>query len=109
MNILPYRGEVWWCELPDIARRPVVVLSRDAAIPRLRRTLIAPCTTTIRQLPSEVILEPGDDPVGRRCAVNLDSVESVSISTLVQRIGRLSDERVRQICSALAAAVSCEQ
>jgi mRNA interferase MazF len=95
--------------LPDIARRPVVVLSRDAAIARLRRTLIAPCTTTIRHLPSEVILEPGDDPIGQRCAVNLDSVESVSIATLVQRMGRLSDERVRQICAALAVAVSCER
>lgn len=95
--------------MPDIARRPVVVLSRDAAIARLRRTLIAPCTTTIRHLPSEVILEPGDDPIGQRCAVNLDSVESVSIATLVQRMGRLSDERVRQICAALAVAVSCER
>jgi mRNA interferase MazF len=85
----------------------VVVLSRDAAIPRLRRTLVAPCTTTIRNLPSEVVLEPGDDQIGRRCAVNLDSIESVSIATLVERIGRLSDGRMRQICSALNVAVNC--
>ena len=38
------RGDVWWCELPEIGRRPVVVLSRDAAIPRLRRLLIGPCS-----------------------------------------------------------------
>lgn len=107
MTPIPLRGEVWWCELPEIQRRPVVVISRDAAIPRLRRTLIAPCTTTIRNLPSEVVLEPGDDPIGRRCAVNLDSVESVSISILVERIGRLSDGRMRQICSALDVAVNC--
>ncbi len=74
---LPARGEVWWCELADIGRRPVVILSRGAAIPRLRRTLIGPCTTTVRGLASEVVLEPGDDPVPRRCAVNLDSIESV--------------------------------
>jgi mRNA interferase MazF len=85
----------------------VVVLSRDAAIPRLRRTLVAPCTTTIRNLPSEVVLEPGDDPISRRCAVNLDSIESVSISILVERIGRLGDGRMRQICSALNVAVNC--
>ena len=85
----------------------MVVLSRDAAIPRLRRTLVAPCTTTIRNLPSEVVLEPGDDPISRRCAVNLDSIESVSISILVERIGRLSDGRMRQICSALNVAVNC--
>ena len=107
MTPIPLRGELWWCELPDIAKRPVVVMSRDAAIPRLRRTLIAPCTTTIRNLASEVLLEPGEDPIVRRCVVNLDSVESVSVSVLVDRMGRLSDERMRQICDALSVAVGC--
>jgi mRNA interferase MazF len=107
VSFLPARGELWWCELPDIGRRPVVVLSRDAAIPRLRRTLIGPCTTTIRGLASEVVLEPGEDPVPRRCAVNLDSVESVSVAVLVQRLGRLADERLMEICMALEVAVEC--
>ena len=104
---LPARGEVWWCELPDVGRRPVVVLSRDAAIPRLRRALVAPCTTTIRGLASEVLLQPGDDPVPRQSGVNLDSVESVSVAVLVERLGRLSDERMRQVCAALEVAVDC--
>jgi mRNA interferase MazF len=102
------RGEVWWCELPHAGRRPVVVLSRDAAIPRLRRALVGPCTTRIRGLPSEVLLEPGEDPVPLPSAVNLDSVESVSIATLVERLGRLGDERMRRICAALEVAVACE-
>jgi mRNA interferase MazF len=105
---LPARGEVWWCQLAEVGRRPVVVLSRDAAIPRLRRTLIGPCTTTIRGIPSEVMLEPGEDPIPRTSVVNLDSVESVSLGTLVDRLGRLSDERMRQICNALKIAVACE-
>lgn len=109
MTPVPARGEVWWCELPDIGRRPVVVLSRDAAIPRLRRTLIGPCTTTIRDLPSEVVLEPGEDPVPRRSAINLDSVESVSTGVLVERLGRLSDLRMEQVCAALAVAVDCQR
>jgi mRNA interferase MazF len=108
VNSLPARGEVWWCELPEITRRPVVVLSRDAAIPRLRRTLIGPCTTTIRGIPSEVLLDPSEDPIPRPSAVNLDSVESVSVGTLVERLGRLSDRRMRQICAALEVAVACE-
>ena len=74
MTPVPARGEVWWCELPDIGRRPVVVLSRDAAIPRLRRTLLGPCTTTIRD-----------------------------------RLGRLSDQRMEQVCAALAVAVDCQR
>lgn len=104
----PERGEVWWCELATVGRRPVVVLSRDAAIPRLQRTLIAPCTTTIRGLPSEVVLEPGEDPIPKRSAVNLDSVESVSLGVLVERLGRLSDARMRDICGALEVAVGCD-
>ena len=105
----PLRGELWWCEPPQIARRPVVVLSRDAAIPRLRRAVVAPCTTTIRGLSSEVLLEPGEDPVPRVTAVNLDSIESVSVAILVDRIGRLSDVRMRQLCDALEVAVDCQR
>ncbi len=107
MTTLPTRGEVWWCEMAQIGRRPVVVLSRDAVIPRHRRALVAPCTTTIRGLVSEVGLEPGEDPVPRRCVVNMDSVESVSVAILVERLGRLADTRMRQICGALAVAVDC--
>ena len=107
MSVLPARGELWWCELAEVGRRPVVVLSRDAAIPRLRRVLVAPCTTTIRALCSEVVLEPGDDPIPRRSAVNLDAVESVSVGVLVERLGRLADPRLREICGALEVAVDC--
>ena len=107
MTDRPRRGELWWSELADIGSRPVVVLSRDVAIPRMGRALIAPCTTTIRGLPSEVLLEPGVDPIPRPCAVNLDSVESMSVGVLVERLGRLSDERMRAICDALSIAVDC--
>ena len=83
MSGVPARGEVWWCELPEIGRRPVVVLSRDAVIPRHRRALVTPYTTTIRGLVSEVVLDVGEDPVPRRCAVD------------------------RETCTALAVAVDC--
>jgi mRNA interferase MazF len=84
-----------------------VVLSSDAAIPRLRRALIAPCTTTIRGLASEVALEPAEDPVPLACVANVDSVESVSIAALVDRLGRLSDAKMRDVCTALEVAVDC--
>jgi mRNA interferase MazF len=84
-----------------------VVLSRDAAIPRLRRALVAPCTTTIRGLASEVVLEPPGDPIPRLSAVNLDSVESVSVAVLVERLGRLAGDRMEEVCTALAVAVDC--
>ena len=107
MKAVPRRGELWWCEPPEIGRRPVVVLSRDVAIPRLGRALIAPCTTTIRGLPSEEVLEPDDDPIELRSAVTLDSVESVSLAALVERLGTLSGARMDEICAALEVAVDC--
>jgi mRNA interferase MazF len=107
VTTLPARGEVWWCEIAETDRRPVVVLSRDVAISRLQRALVAPCTTTVRGIPSEVVLEPDSDPIPRRSAVNLDSVESVSVAVLVSRLGRLADIRMRAVCAALAVAVDC--
>ena len=83
------------------------MLSRNTAIPRLHRALVAPCTTTVRGLPSEVTLHPGEDPIPRPSAVNLDSVESVAVAVLVERIGRLADVRMREICAALEMAVDC--
>ena len=101
------RSELWWADTRDHGRRPVVILTRDEAIHRLGRALVALCTTTIRGLASEVRLEPGRDPVHRLTAVNLDSVESVDLSDLVERMGRLSSERMREVCAALDVAVGC--
>jgi mRNA interferase MazF len=93
--------------LPEVPRRPVVVLSRDLAIERLRRTIIAPCTTNIRGLTSEVVLEPHEDPIPEPCAINLDSLESIGIGLLIDRIGQLSDARMHEVCSAISFAVGC--
>jgi len=105
MTPLPYRGELWWCELPEVGRRPVVVLSRGVATSQLCRALVAPCTTIIRGLPSELVLEPEQDGVPQRCAVNLDAVESVSTAALAERLGRLNDRQMRQIDGGLELAV----
>lgn len=84
------------------------MLLRDAALDRLTDAVIAPCTTTIRGLSSEVVLEPGDDPVTEVSAVNLDSVRLTSQVSLVERLGRLSDERMRQVCAAMDFAFACD-
>jgi mRNA interferase MazF len=104
---VPRRGELWWCEVPEIGLRPVVVLSRDEAIPRRRRAIIAPCTRTIRGLASEVVLDPEEDPVPHPSAVNLDSVENVSLGLFVSLMGSLSLTRMGEVCAALEVAVDC--
>jgi mRNA interferase MazF len=105
---VPRRGEIWWAESSEFGRRPVVVLTRDPAIAALRRPMVAPCTTTIRGLESEIVLEPGDDPVSEVSAVNLDSVEALPVGLLTERLGVLSSSRMEQICGALAVATGCE-
>ncbi|MDE0171183.1 MAG: type II toxin-antitoxin system PemK/MazF family toxin [bacterium] len=107
MRALPRRGDVWWYEAPDRRPRPVVVLSRNAAIPRLRRAIVAPCSTVIRNLATEVWLEPGEEPIPLPSVVQLDSVFNVSVAHLTSRLGRLSDELMRRVCTALSTAVDC--
>ncbi len=53
-------------------------------------------------------LEPTEDPISHTSVVNLDSIESVSIGTLVERLGRLSDDRMHEVCNALEIAVACQ-
>ena len=103
----------------SVAMRGVVVraardwtATRGCAVSRRRDLSAAPGAgravhEDLRSLSSEVVLEPDVDPVPRLSAVNLDSVESVSIGVLVERLGRLSDDRMRQICEALEVAVDC--
>lgn len=87
--------------------RPVVVLSHNIAISTLRRAMVAPCTTTIRGLLSEVVLDPQEDPIPQLCAVNLDTIETVSTATLTIKIGTLSLSRMQELCRALAVATAC--
>lgn len=104
---LPARGELWWADLDEAGARPVVVVSRDAAIAGRRRTLVAPCSTVVRGLPSEVVLEPGEDPVDRLCAAQADSLTDLPVVVLTRRLGRLSDHAMRQLCAALNVAAGC--
>lgn len=107
VNALPTQGEVWWCDLPDVPRRPVVILSRNAAVRQLRRALVAPCTTRLRGLASAVVLEPATDPIPVTSAVSLDSIQNVAVGRLTERLGRLSHDRMREICEAVKVAIAC--
>lgn len=101
------RGEVWWSEDEVLGRRPVLVLSRDQVLGVLRRPLVAPLTTRVRGLPTEVLLD-ADDGVPRPCAAALDNVGPLDASLLVERVTRLSTERMHAVCRALEVAVDCD-
>ncbi|HUR50392.1 MAG TPA: type II toxin-antitoxin system PemK/MazF family toxin [Acidimicrobiales bacterium] len=99
-------GEAWWVETETAGRRPAVVLTRPQALPRLPVVLVAPATTRVRGLPSEVMLDETDG-IPRKCVLSLDTPELVSRARLVEYITTLSDARMHEICRALNVAVNC--
>lgn len=100
------RGEVWWGEDPERGRRPYLVLTRQAAIPVLRRVLAVPASRTVRDVPTEVVLEP-DDGVSERCALAFDDIVAMPKTLLTERICRLGIDRLDEVCRALRIATGC--
>jgi mRNA interferase MazF len=102
------RGDVRLFEFaaPD-KRRPVVVLTRESAIRYLGTVTIAPITSTIRGVPSEVLLGQ-EDGMKSPCAVNLHNAVTVSQARLGMRVAQLSSMRMNQICAALRFSLGCE-
>ena len=91
------RGEVRWYKFsrPD-KRRPVVILTRGSALEFLSEVTIAPVTSTIRDIPSEVVLTPSDG-MPKACAVNLDHIQTVSRARIGSLITTLEKEKMAQI------------
>ena len=87
--------------------RPVVVLTRESAIRYLSTVTIAPITSTIRGVPSEVLLDQ-EDGMKARCAVNLHNTVTVSQQHLGKRVARLSALRMAQVCAALRFSLGCD-
>jgi mRNA interferase MazF len=100
------RSEVWWVEHPDAGRRPFLVLTRQSAIQVLNALLAVPATRTIRQIPTEVVLDVVDG-MPEECALSLDNLTLVPKDLFRTRITRLSVERMSEVCRALALASGC--
>jgi mRNA interferase MazF len=96
-----HRGEVRWYRFarPD-KRRPVLVLTRDSALGFLGEVTVAPITSTIRNIPTEVVLSASDG-MPRDCAINLDHVQTVARGRLEAVITTLRQERMREVRGAL--------
>ena len=101
------RGDIWIYAFaaPD-KKRPVVILSRQNVIPLLRTVMVAPITSTIHGVPSEVQLGV-DQGLKHTSAANLDHVQTVDRSRLKKYIGHLDDDLMAQVCQALAVATGC--
>jgi mRNA interferase MazF len=100
------RGELWWGETPEEKGRPFLVLSRNAAIEVMARVLVAPVTTRVRGIPTELALGP-EEGLPRESAASFDNLQPFPKAMLVRRLGRLGPERMRDICTAAGAAIDC--
>jgi len=95
------RGEVWWAELPAPAgRRPVVLLSRNEAYAVRELVTVAPVSTRMRRIPTEVVLGRAEG-MPRRCAVNLDTLTTIPKRTLTRRITTLPPTKLGAVERAL--------
>jgi mRNA interferase MazF len=103
------RGEVWLYKFkPPDKRRPVVVLTRQEAIPFLNALIVAPVTSTVRGSPGEVVVGVVEG-LKQQSAANLDQVQTVAKDRLVRYVGRVAPARMREICRALAIATGCDE
>ena len=103
------RGDVRWYkfEKPD-KNRPVVILSRDSIIPHLGEVTVAPVTSTVRDIPSEVLLDR-EDGMPRECAINCDHLQTVAKGRIGSLITTLSPARMREVRSAIVFAIALNE
>ena len=103
------RGEVRWYRFgPPDKNRPVVVLTRDSILPHLGEVTVAPVTTTIRDIPSEVWLDKVDG-MPKACAVNCDHLQTVAKAKIGALITSLSRTRMQEIRNAVAFALALHE
>lgn len=102
------RGEVRLYRFPPPDKtRPVVILTRQTSIRHLSKVTVAPVTSTLRGVDSEVVLDEGDG-MKQRCGVNLHNVVTVAQSRIGRRVAQLGREKMEQICAALGFALGCD-
>src|SRR5438093_13376563 len=102
------RGEVRLFRFPaPDQERPVLILTRGSGLDYLSRVTVAPITSTVRGVPSEVVLGP-EDGMKHVCAVNLHNVVTVAQSAVGRRLVQLTPPRMREVCAAVGFALGCD-
>jgi len=105
-EVVVARGELWWGESPDEKGRPYLVVSRDAANAAMKRVLVAPITSRIRSIPSELPVGP-DEGLPFDSVASFDNLQPFPTAMLTRRLGRLDDTRIGLICRIAAVTFDC--
>ncbi len=103
------RGDVWWANLPlPAGRRPVLLLSRNAAYSVRTSVTVATITRSIREIPVEVVVDESDGmPV--RSVINLDDILTIPKSLVEQRLTSLSPDKMTLVNRAIVFALALEE
>ncbi|MEI2640217.1 MAG: type II toxin-antitoxin system PemK/MazF family toxin [Microthrixaceae bacterium] len=99
-------GDIWWADLPGEKIRPVVVLTRRRIASRLTRVIVAPITTTVRDIPTEISLGRSEG-VAEGSVANVDNLHLLDTERLLSRAGCISDERWPEFCRAVTTMMAC--
>jgi mRNA interferase MazF len=100
------QAEIWLMETPNLKRRPVLIVSRDEVIPVLNNVVVAPVTTTVRDIPTCIRLGP-DEGIDHDSVATFDNLAAVPKSALTVRLGQLGVAGRDRICAALEALADC--
>jgi mRNA interferase MazF len=100
------QAQIWLMETPNHKRRPVLVVSRDEVIPVLNNVVVAPVTTTLRDIPTCIRVGP-DEGLDHDSVATFDNLAAVPKSVLTAQLGQLGTGGRQQICDALAALANC--
>ncbi|MFP3900806.1 MAG: type II toxin-antitoxin system PemK/MazF family toxin [Acidimicrobiia bacterium] len=100
------QGELWLMETPNRKRRPVLVVSRDEVIPVVNNVIVAPVTSTIRDIPT-CIPVGADEGIDHDGVASFDNLAAVPKSVLTRCLGELGVAARHRICGALDALANC--
>jgi mRNA interferase MazF len=100
------QAELWLMETPNQKRRPVLVVSRDEVIPVVSNVVVAPVTTTVRDIPTCIPVGT-EEGIDRDSVATFDSIAAVPKAVLTRRLGTLGIGGRRRICDALSALANC--
>jgi len=100
------RGELWLAEVGQ-KKRPVLLLTRSEVLDVRELVTVAEITTSIRGLAAEVDIDDAEGGLDRPSAVNCDGLHTIAQASLTGPVGRVGDEVMRKVCSAISYAVGC--
>ncbi len=100
------QGDIWLMAPNNGKRRPVLIVSRDSSIPVLTNVVVAPITSTLRAIPTNITVG-ADEGIDHESVATFDNLSTIPKSALVHRLGDLGPLGFHRICTALSALADC--